>query len=402
MINNHVDAPKIIPKAKIYTLSFWMLCISSFLFFGSFSMILPELPDYLTSLQGHEYLGLIVSLFTLSAAVSRPFSGKLTDKWGRIPVMLIGACISCLAALVYPLTTTVFGFLSIRLLHGFSAGFKPTGTSAYVADIIPVQRRAEALGILSMFSTIGMASAPIFGSWIFLNFDIDTLFYCSSIFSIGSIVILFGLKETLKTKESFKLALLKIGKTDLYEPSVIPSSLIMVLTTFSFGTVITLSPDFSSFLGIQNKGLFFSFFTGSSLLVRFIGGRLSDRYGRILILKFSTLCLAISMIIIGFATNTTSYFAGAFLFGIGYGLNSPTLFAWAIDLSPEKNIGRGISTLFIFLELGIGTGSLISGSLYQGVNSRLPCLFLISAFFSFIAFLIVLNKKNESKTIEAG
>ena len=170
----------------------------------------------------------------------------------------------------------------------------------------------------------------------------------------------------------------------------------MVLTTFSFGTVITLSPDFSNFLGIQNKGLFFSFFTGSSLLVRFIGGKLSDRYGRILILKFSTLCLAISMIIIGFATNTTSYFAGAFLFGIGYGLNSPTLFAWAIDLSPEKNIGRGISTLFIFLELGIGMGSLISGSLYQGINSRLPSLFVISAFFSFIAFLFVLSKKNDS------
>ena len=393
MINNHLNTPKIIAKTKIYTLGFWLLCTSSFLFFGSFSMILPELPDYLASLQGHEYLGLIVSLFTLSAAISRPFSGKLTDKWGRIPVMLIGACISGLAALIYPLTTTVFGFLSVRLLHGFSAGFKPTGTSAYVADIIPAKRRAEALGILSMFSTIGMASAPILGSWIFLTYDINTLFYCSSFFSIGSVLILFGMKETLKAKESFKLTLLKIGRTDLYEPSVIPPSLIMVLTTFSFGTVITLSPDFSGFLGIQNKGLFFSFFTGSSLLVRFIGGKLSDHFGRILILRYSTLCLCLSMIIIGFASDAIIYFAGAFLFGVGYGLNSPTLFAWAIDLSPKKSIGRGISTLFIFLELGIGMGSLISGSLYQGFNERFPWLFMISAFFSLIAFIFVLNKK---------
>jgi len=393
MINNHVDAPSITPKVKIYTLSFWLLCASSFLFFGSFSMILPELPDYLASLNGQEYLGLVVSLFTLSAAVSRPFSGKLTDKWGRIPVMFIGACISGLAAMIYPLTTTVFGFLSIRLLHGFSAGFKPTGTSAYIADIIPANRRGEALGILSMFGTIGMASAPIFGSWIFLTYDINTLFYISSVFSIGSVLILFGMKETLKNKEPFKLALLKIGKADLYEPSVIPPSLIMMLTTFSFGTVITLSPDFSSFLGIHNKGLFFSFFTGSSLLVRFLGGKLSDHFGRILILRYSTLCLCISMIIIGFSTDSTSYFAGAFLFGIGYGLNSPTLFAWAVDLSPEKSIGRGISTLFIFLEVGIGVGSLISGSFYQGFTTRFPWLFMISSFFSFIAFIIVLTKK---------
>jgi MFS family permease len=379
--------------AKIYTLNFWLLCASSFLFFSSFSMILPELPDYLASLKGQEYLGLIVSLFTLSAAISRPFSGKLTDRWGRIPVMVVGATISGLAALIYPLTTTVFGFLLIRLLHGFSAGFKPTGTSAYVADIIPVHRRGEALGMLSMFGTIGMASAPILGSWIFLNYDINTLFYCSSLFSIGSVAILFGMKETLITKEPFKLSLLKIKREDLYESSVLPPSVIMILTTFSFGTIITLSPNFSGFLGIENRGLFFSFFTGSSLLVRIIGGKLSDKYGRIAVLRFSTFWLFISMIVIGFSNNTTTYFVGAFMFGIGYGLNSPTLFAWAIDLSPVKNIGRGISTLFIFLEVGIGLGALITGSLYQGVNERFPFLFVGSGLFSLLAFLLLLTKK---------
>jgi MFS family permease len=379
--------------AKIYTLNFWLLCASSFLFFSSFSMILPELPDYLASLKGQEYLGLIVSLFTLSAAISRPFSGKLTDRWGRIPVMVVGATISGLAALIYPLTTTVFGFLLIRLLHGFSAGFKPTGTSAYVADIIPVHRRGEALGMLSMFGTIGMASAPILGSWIFFNYDINTLFYCSSLFSIGSVAILFGMKETLITKEPFKLSLLKIKREDLYESSVLPPSVIMILTTFSFGTIITLSPNFSGFLGIENRGLFFSFFTGSSLLVRIIGGKLSDKYGRIAVLRFSTFWLFISMIVIGFSNNTTTYFVGAFMFGIGYGLNSPTLFAWAIDLSPVKNIGRGISTLFIFLEVGIGLGALITGSLYQGVNERFPFLFVGSGLFSLLAFLLLLTKK---------
>ena len=379
--------------AKIYTLNFWLLCASSFLFFSSFSMILPELPDYLASLKGQEYLVLIVSLFTLSAAISRPFSGKLTDRWGRIPVMVVGATISGLAALIYPLTTTVFGFLLIRLLHGFSAGFKPTGTSAYVADIIPVHRRGEALGMLSMFGTIGMASAPILGSWIFLNYDINTLFYCSSLFSIGSVAILFGMKETLITKEPFKLSLLKIKREDLYESSVLPPSVIMILTTFSFGTIITLSPNFSGFLGIENRGLFFSFFTGSSLLVRIIGGKLSDKYGRIAVLRFSTFWLLISMIVIGFSNNTTTYFVGAFMFGIGYGLNSPTLFAWAIYLSPVKNIGRGISTLFIFLEVGIGLGALITGSLYQGVNERFPFLFVGSGLFSLLAFLLLLTKK---------
>ena len=43
-------------------------------------MIIPELPDFLSHLGGAEYKGLIISLFTLSAAISRPFSGKLADE----------------------------------------------------------------------------------------------------------------------------------------------------------------------------------------------------------------------------------------------------------------------------------------------------------------------------------
>ena len=114
-------------------------------------MIIPELPAYLSSMGGQEYIGLIIALFTVTAGISRPFSGKLTDKWGRIPVMVVGAVVSGIAALLYPLLATVWGFLLIRLFHGFSTGFKPTGTSAYIADLVPKEKRGEALGISSFF-----------------------------------------------------------------------------------------------------------------------------------------------------------------------------------------------------------------------------------------------------------
>ncbi len=376
-----------------YSLNFWLLCLSSFLFFASFTMIIAELPGYLEKLGGKEYLGLIISLFTLTAGISRPFSGKMTDKWGRIPVMIIGAMFSGIAALLYPVLVTVPGFFAIRLLHGFSTGFKPTGTSAYVADIVPVNRRGEALGVLSTFGTIGMTSGPALGSYIFLLYDINTLFYTSSAFAIGSVLILVGMKETLKDREGFNRNLFIVRRKDVYEPAVIVPSIVMLLTTFCFGTVITLLPDFGVYLELVNKGLPYAVFTGSSLLVRIIGGRLSDMLGRKVILKFSTSILFVSMIIIGTAVEPVQFFTGAFLFGIGYGLNSPTLFAWAIDLAPEKTRGKGISTLFIFLEIGIGVGALISGSIYQGINDRFPLIFASAGMFSLFALLYLLTKK---------
>ena len=85
-------AAPMLPTASTrpYTIGFWLMCLSSFLFFLSFNLLLPELPDHLTRLGGGEYKGYIIALFTLTVAISRPFSGKLADTVGRIPVMVFG------------------------------------------------------------------------------------------------------------------------------------------------------------------------------------------------------------------------------------------------------------------------------------------------------------------------
>src|SRR5690606_21781638 len=184
-------------RHPIYNLPFALLCMSSLLFSASFNMLIPELPAYLSSLGGAEYKGLIIALFTLTAGISRPFSGKLTDTIGRVPIMAIGSIVCFICGFLYPILSSVAGFLFLRLIHGFSTGFKPTATAAYIADIIPKGRWGEALGLHGISFSIGMAIGPALGSFIVLHSDINILFYCSSIFALLSIVILFNMKETL-------------------------------------------------------------------------------------------------------------------------------------------------------------------------------------------------------------
>ncbi|MHC2993854.1 MFS transporter, partial [Pontibacter sp. HJ8] len=92
-------------------------------------------------------------------------------------------------------------------------------------------------------------------------------------------------------------------------------------------------PDFSEYLGIENKGLFFSSFTLSSLAIRFLAGRASDKYGRIRVLRVSTALLVLAMALIGFADSALALLVAAAVFGVAVGMNSPTVFAWTIDLS---------------------------------------------------------------------
>jgi MFS family permease len=154
-----------------------------------------------------------------------------------------------------------------------------------------------------------------------------------------------------------------------------------------------LFPDFSIMHGIANKGDYFVYFTVASLLSRVVGGMLSDKFGRVPVVRVSTLIVAAGSLITGFSYDPTSFFIGGLVFGMGYGLTSPALFAWVADLAPKQSIGKGMSTIFIFLEIGIGTGALISGIFYQGDTSRFPWLFGCAAFLSFLAFLYLVIYK---------
>jgi MFS family permease len=149
-----------------YSAQFWLLCLSTFLFFFSFTILIPELPDYITSLGGEDYKGWTIGLFTIAAGLSRPTSGRLADTMGRKPVMIFGGAVCVVMSLLYPVFTVVFGFLVLRFFHGLSTGFMPTGTVAYLADIIPSDRRGEAMGLIGIMNNIGMMSGYAISSCI--------------------------------------------------------------------------------------------------------------------------------------------------------------------------------------------------------------------------------------------
>ncbi|MBE8723115.1 MFS transporter [Sphingobacterium pedocola] len=357
---------------SIYTLQFGLLCLSSLLFSASFNMIIPELPNYLTSLGGAEHKGLIIALFTLTAGISRPFSGRLTDKWGRVPVMAIGSIVCVICSLLYPLLSSVAGFFLLRLIHGFSTGFKPTATSAYVADIIPAHRWGEALGMHGLCFSLGGAIGPAVGSAVAQAFDIHTMFYCSSAFALLSIVIVMNIRETLIPKQKFSRTMLRISRSDIIERRAIPAGIVTLLSYSAYGVILTLIPDWSEHLGIGNKGLFFTAYTLTSIGVRFVAGKIADRHGRIKVMLTGLLIISVSLFLMGLGDSINGLLLGASLYGIGTGILSPALNAWTIDLSLPQYRGKAMATMYIALEMGIGGGALFAGYIYHDDISRVP------------------------------
>ena len=391
-----MENPSSIPEgqSRLFSTPFLLMCLSHALFAASFNIMIPELPAYLSSLGGAEYKGLIIALFTLTAGISRPFSGKLTDKVGRLFVMYIGTAACVLCGLLYPVLTTVGGFLFLRFLHGFSTGFKPTGTAAYIADTVPPGRLGEAMGILGISLSIGASASPLFGSWLTQTYGIEAMFYASVVPAVLSMAIVYRLPETLRKREPFRFSLLRIKKQDILDPKAFPAGIVMICAYASYGVILTLVPDLSDAVGVSNRGVFFALFTLASITTRFTAGKVSDRLGRVPVLKVSMVLIALAMILFANTDRPWMLYIASVVFGFGNGIFSPAINAWTIDLGDPAHKGRALATMFIALEIAIGGGAALGGWYFATHHNGMPAVFYGAAAMSLLGLLYLLLRRS--------
>ena len=149
----------------------------------------------------------------------------------------------------------------------------------------------------------------------------------------------------------------------------------MLCCYLSYGIILTLVPDLSDSVGIQNRGTFFTIFTLSSLSTRFFAGKISDQHGRVPVLKVSAWLLAISMLLFAHTHTPEMLYLSSALFGIANGVFSPAINAWTVDLGDPQRKGRSMATMYIALELAIGSGAWISGAYFANDMARMPAVF---------------------------
>ena len=385
-----------------YSKNFWLMCLAMFFFMTSFNLILPELNNYISILDGADKKGLIITLFTISAAISRPFSGKLADTIGRKKVIYLGIICSFFVMLIYPFSYSVLFFLILRFLHGFSAGFAPTGATALLTDLIPEKSRGHAMGIWGTFISLGIGVGQTLGSWIYLSFGFTILFLIGALFSLIAFILVFWIKETLVNQQKFNFKLLRITWKDVFEPNVLPAAFVMLLSAMCSGMIFVLTPDLSTYLGISNKGFFFGIYVIATILIRLLTSSLSDRIGREKTLLIGCFILVISMLLVGTSNSIVSYIFAAIIFGIATGITSPTMFAWTADLSHEDRRGVGAGTMFIALEFGIMFGALLTLVSYDSTKSTIFITFLIGAIMATIAciyLIVIIARKQKVNTL---
>lgn len=141
-----------------------VLIVTSCVDMIGFAIVLPLLPYYALHLKATpEQIGLIIASFSVAQLLFSPVWGRVSDRYGRRPALLIGLTASAAAYVVFAMANSLWLLFASRIIQGAGGGM--TGVAqAYVADTIKPSDRARALGWLSAASSLGVMLGPVLGS----------------------------------------------------------------------------------------------------------------------------------------------------------------------------------------------------------------------------------------------
>lgn len=344
--------------------------------------IVPLFPIYVSEKGASNFeLGLVVSGFAITQFLVQPFFGGLSDRFGRKPFMVGGLACYGLVTFLYILANDLPGVFLIRLLHGVGAGMIWPALSAYIIDLSPVERRGEAMGLLSAVEMVGFAIGPFLGGMLYSLGGINLPFLSCSILSLVAMGMIWGLiqEETSGKKVGRRSWLEQYGFSSIRLSDIRILCLIGFAEAFVWGMIMTLLPVMAAGLGIP-PGRIGWLFSACFIVYIFLQGpvgRWSDRQGRKkpILLGLSIYTLAVLLLSQG---RTLLFFIVVLaIAGAGLGIYAPSVRVAIADLSSEEVRGASMGFFFTTRMIGFFLGPNVSGVMADHFGQGVP--FLVGA-----------------------
>lgn len=357
-------------RPVLWTKDFILAFLSNLLLFYSFYMLIPVLPFYLIENLGtsNSAAGVVLSLYTISALLIRPFSGFMVDMFSRKPLYLLCYGVFSVLFAGYVVGTTLTLFCILRILHGFAFGISTVSGNTLAVDVMVPERRGEGIGYFGMAANIAMAIGPVAGLWIQKNYSFDVLFWAAFASSfIGLLTIVFikaPRKEPLPagSKQPVSLDRFILLKG-------LPCVVLLFVVGLGYGAMLNYAGLYAEAASFNSSaGVFFVFLSLGIVLARILSAR-SINKGKITAMVYIGTAVTIaSFTLFAFCSSALMFYATAFLTGIGFGYICPAFQTMFINLAEHNQRGTANATYFTFWDFGIGAGTVIGGFIIEEYN----------------------------------
>lgn len=349
---------------RLFTSDFVLAALANLANAFGMQMLVATLPVYVLSLGGNQTsAGLVIGILPFTALLFRPLMGWLTDAWRRRPLVLIGTSCYGFANIVYLAAGSIPLLMLGRFVHGIGLSCYTTASNAYVADIAPLRRRAEAVGLFAAAQAIGLIAGPVIGFALVEETGFHYLFYVSGGLAFTAFLISLFVRERRQPAEikprSWSL------RTGIVAIEALPMAWMALCMGMGFGAVSTFISIFARSRGFQNPGFYFMVQAIALLVSRIFLGRLADRYGRSFTIIPGIILMSMALGLLPLAHSFFYFVISASLFGLGFGAAQPATMALLIDrVQPEKR-GLASGTYYTGFDAGVSAGSILLGAVSQ-------------------------------------
>ena len=375
---------------RLWNRNYCKVMAANFSLFFAFYLLTPLLPLYLHETFGatKDVIGLVLSGYTLTALLFRPFSGFFVDSFPRKTVLMV--CYTAFAIFFagYLAASTLLLFTIVRTLHGGPFGALTVANSTVAIDVVPSSRRNEGIGYYGLSNNLAMAIAPTFAIFIYSQtYDFQLLFW------LALAIATFGLAvdATVEVRGGTRNG----GISEAHPRKISPDRFFltrgwliganMIFFGFCFGVL-------SNYLAIYGKqvlgitggtGTWFMLCSIGLILSRLQGGR-ALRQGRLthnasegMVISLVGYTLFIVMPTLGgcppFAQQAqlftfTGYYASALLIGLGNGHLWPAFQNMMISVAHHNERGTANSTILVSWDVGMGLGVLAGGVIAEALG----------------------------------
>jgi MFS family permease len=349
---------------RLFTSDFVLATLANFANAFGIQMLVATMPVYVINLGGTQTdAGLVSGSLAFAALLFRPFMGWLTDAWRRRPLVLIGTSCYGLASLVYLMAGSIPFLLLGRFVNGFGLSCYTTASGAYLADIAPLRRRAEAMGLFSAAQAVGIVIGPFVGFVVIGASGFPTLFLFSAGLAFMAFFISLFARERRQPWEIKRRPW--SPRTGIVAIEALPVAWIVLCMGMGLGSISAFISIFAQSRNFQNPGFYFMVQAIALLVCRAFIGRLTDRYGRAVIIVPGIILMAMALAVLPMAHTFLHFVISAALFGMGFGSAQPAAMALLIDRVRPEQRGLATSTYFTGFDVGISIGSLLLGVVSQ-------------------------------------
>jgi MFS transporter, DHA1 family, multidrug resistance protein len=360
-----------------------------FLVYVGFGIIIPVIPFYAEDLGASPTeLGLLMAVYSLMQFLFAPMWGRISDRIGRKPVIMIGIFGLALSFFLMALSTELWMLFAARIIGGFlSAANMPT-VMAYAADITSEEDRGKGMGVIGASIGLGFIFGPAIGG-IFSKTDLQMPFYIAGALSLLTFfLVMIVLKESLSKEQRHP--------KDRKRPGLLkalngPESVLFFLSLFITLSLSGLEATFAYFaaekagLGTTELGYIFMIMGLAGAIVQGgLVGRLTKRFGEGFVIQIGIFVSAVGFFLILFTKDFVTAAIYLTIFGVGNGIIRPAVSAL---LTKRSKTGHGSVTglLSSFDSLGRILGPILGGLLYT-ISMGLP--YISGIFLSAVAFIL--------------